>query len=125
MCTTLRGLCRQPPLPSSGTRWLGRTASSCRTNLRLHTSRDRWTSLLGTRSLSHNEGIRWLAKGFTSLGYQRNSPWPISSAPEFMGRQRFADLPVRIEQREITVDGRGQTYGLLIPKAAAESAGYP
>jgi predicted peptidase len=42
-----------------------------------------------------------------------------------MRRQRFADLPVRIEQREITVDGRGQTYGLLIPKAAAEGAGYP
>ena len=40
-------------------------------------------------------------------------------------RQRFADLPVRIEQREITVDGRGQTYGLLIPKAAAEKSGYP
>jgi len=42
-----------------------------------------------------------------------------------MRRQRFADLPVRIEQREITVDGRGQTYGLLIPKAAAEADGYP
>jgi len=42
-----------------------------------------------------------------------------------MRRQRFAELPVRIEQREITVDGRGQTYGLLIPKAAAEGAGYP
>jgi pimeloyl-ACP methyl ester carboxylesterase len=42
-----------------------------------------------------------------------------------MRLQRFADLPVRIEQREITVDGRGQTYGLLIPKAAAEGAGYP
>jgi predicted peptidase len=41
------------------------------------------------------------------------------------GLQRFADLPVRIEQREITVDGRGQTYGLLIPKAAAEPGGYP
>src|SRR5262245_36582062 len=41
------------------------------------------------------------------------------------GSQRFADLPVRIEQREITVDGRSQTYGLLIPKAAAEEAGYP
>jgi predicted peptidase len=40
-------------------------------------------------------------------------------------RQRFADLPVRIEQREISVDGRGQTYGLLIPKAAAEATGYP
>jgi predicted peptidase len=40
-------------------------------------------------------------------------------------RQRFADLPVRIEQREITVDGRGQTYGLLIPKGAPEDAGYP
>ena len=40
-------------------------------------------------------------------------------------RQRFADLPVRIEQREISVDGRGQTYGLLIPKAAADAAGYP
>jgi predicted peptidase len=40
-------------------------------------------------------------------------------------RQRFADLPVRIEQREITVDGRSQTYGLLIPKAAAEESGYP
>jgi predicted peptidase len=39
--------------------------------------------------------------------------------------QRFADLPVRIEQREITVDGRGQTYGFLIPKASAESTGYP
>ena len=42
-----------------------------------------------------------------------------------MRRQRFADLPVRIEQREITVDGRGQTYGLLIPKARAAAAGYP
>jgi predicted peptidase len=40
-------------------------------------------------------------------------------------RQRFADLPVRIEQREVTVDGRGQTYGLLIPKAAAAAGGYP
>jgi predicted peptidase len=40
-------------------------------------------------------------------------------------RQRFADLPVRIEQREITVDGRGQTFGLLVPKAAAEESGYP
>jgi len=40
-------------------------------------------------------------------------------------RQRFADLPVRIEQREISVDGRGQTYGLLIPKAAPEATGYP
>jgi predicted peptidase len=40
-------------------------------------------------------------------------------------RQRFADLPVRIEQREITVDGRGQTYGLLIPKEAADASGYP
>jgi predicted peptidase len=40
-------------------------------------------------------------------------------------RQRFADLPVRIEQREISVDGRGQTYGLLIPKAAADATGYP
>ena len=40
-------------------------------------------------------------------------------------RQRFADLPVRIEQREITVDGRSQTYGLLIPKAAPEESGYP
>ena len=40
-------------------------------------------------------------------------------------RQRFADLPVRIEQREISVDGRGQTYGLLIPKAAADASGYP
>jgi predicted peptidase len=39
--------------------------------------------------------------------------------------QRFADLPVRIEQREITVDGRSQTYGLLIPKASPEDAGYP
>jgi predicted peptidase len=42
-----------------------------------------------------------------------------------MRGQRFADLPVRIEQREITVDGRGQTYGLLIPKTPAESTGYP
>lgn len=42
-----------------------------------------------------------------------------------MRRQRFADLPVRIDQREITVDGRGQTYGLLIPKAPHEGAGYP
>lgn len=40
-------------------------------------------------------------------------------------RQRFADLPVRIDQREISVDGRGQTYGLLIPKAAPEESGYP
>jgi predicted peptidase len=40
-------------------------------------------------------------------------------------RQRFADLPVRIEQREITVDGRSQTYGLLIPKAPADGPGYP
>ena len=40
-------------------------------------------------------------------------------------RQRFADLPVRIEQRELTFDGRSQTYGLLIPKAAPEEAGYP
>lgn len=39
--------------------------------------------------------------------------------------QRFADLPVRIEQREIQVDGRGQTYGMLVPKAAPEPAGYP
>lgn len=42
-----------------------------------------------------------------------------------MRRQRFADLPVRIEQREITVDGRSQTYGLLIPKAAPDADGYP
>lgn len=42
-----------------------------------------------------------------------------------MRRQRFADLPVRIEQREITVDGRAQTYGLLIPKAAPDGAGSP
>jgi predicted peptidase len=41
-----------------------------------------------------------------------------------MRSQRFADLPVRIDQREITVDGRGQTYGLLVPKASAESSGY-
>ena len=40
-------------------------------------------------------------------------------------RQRFADLPVRIDQREITVDGRSQTYGTLIPKAAPAEAGYP
>jgi predicted peptidase len=39
--------------------------------------------------------------------------------------QRFADLPVRIEQREITLDGRSQTYGLLVPKAAPEAAGSP
>lgn len=39
--------------------------------------------------------------------------------------QRFADLPVAIEQKEITVDGQGRTYGLLVPKAAAESSGYP
>jgi predicted peptidase len=42
-----------------------------------------------------------------------------------MRRQRFADLPVRIEQREISVDGRGGTYGLLIPKADPPAAGYP
>lgn len=40
-------------------------------------------------------------------------------------KQRFADLPVRIEQNEITVDGRGQTYGLLVPKADPPAAGYP
>jgi predicted peptidase len=40
-------------------------------------------------------------------------------------RQRFADLPLRIDQREIMVDGRSQTYGLLIPKADAQAAGYP
>jgi predicted peptidase len=40
-------------------------------------------------------------------------------------RQRFADLPVRIEQREITVDGRSQTFGLLIPKAPPPESGYP
>lgn len=42
-----------------------------------------------------------------------------------MRAQRFENLPVKIEQREITVDGRGQTYGLLLPKAAAEPGGYP
>jgi predicted peptidase len=42
-----------------------------------------------------------------------------------MRRQRFADLPVRIEQREISVDGRGQTYGLLVPKADPPAPGYP
>jgi predicted peptidase len=42
-----------------------------------------------------------------------------------MRRQRFADLPVRIEQKEIRVDGEGRTYGLLIPKAAPEGDGYP
>lgn len=42
-----------------------------------------------------------------------------------MRRQRFADLPVRIEQREISVDGRSHTYGLLIPKAAAAASRYP
>ncbi len=40
-------------------------------------------------------------------------------------QQRFADLPVRIEQREITVDGRSCTYGMLVPKASADAAGYP
>ena len=40
-------------------------------------------------------------------------------------RQRFADLPVRIDQREITVDGRGQTFGTLTPKAPPDESGYP
>jgi predicted peptidase len=42
-----------------------------------------------------------------------------------MTLQRFADLPVRIEQREITIDGYSHTYGLLVPKAAVDAAGYP
>jgi pimeloyl-ACP methyl ester carboxylesterase len=42
-----------------------------------------------------------------------------------MRSQRFADLPYRIDQREINVDGRGQTYGVLVPKAAAGPGGYP
>jgi predicted peptidase len=42
-----------------------------------------------------------------------------------MTLQRFADLPVRIEQREIALDGRTHTYGLLVPKGGAEAAGYP
>ena len=33
--------------------------------------------------------------------------------------------PFRIDQREIQVDGRGQTYGLLVPKTPAETSGYP
>jgi pimeloyl-ACP methyl ester carboxylesterase len=42
-----------------------------------------------------------------------------------MRRQRFADLPVRIEQKEIRVDGEGRTYGLLIPKNGPGASGYP
>ena len=42
-----------------------------------------------------------------------------------MRRQRFADLPVRIDQREITVDGRGHTYGLLVPKEPPGASGSP
>lgn len=39
--------------------------------------------------------------------------------------QKLADLPVRLEQKEISVGGSTVTYGLLIPKTAPEPTGYP
>lgn len=40
-------------------------------------------------------------------------------------RQRLDALPVRLEQRDLTVDGRGVTYGLLVPRTPPPDAGYP
>lgn len=40
-------------------------------------------------------------------------------------RQRLDALPVRLEQRDLLVDGRGVTYGLLVPRTAPPDTGYP
>src|SRR6476620_603487 len=39
--------------------------------------------------------------------------------------QRLDDLPVKLEQRDITVAGRGITYGLLTPRTPPPPGGYP
>ena len=40
-------------------------------------------------------------------------------------RQRLDQMPVRMDQRELTVGGRSVTYGTLVPKIPPPAGGYP
>lgn len=94
---------------------------------------DRFRALLGAARAAFASGDHAAARQHYSRLLKVAERADPSARPELeearravsLSAQRLDNLPVRMEQREITVGGSTLTYGLLIPKTPPDASGYP